>query len=416
MSSPALTRGDPAGRPGPARSARDAWRHRARLPWRPDGRSDRLLGVDVARSVALVGMVATHVLPISDDTGALTISHEVFGGRSSALFAVLAGVSIALLTGRETPLRGPVRHRAGLALVLRAAIIGGIGLWLGSLDSGIAVILSYYAVLFICALPFLGMRPGRLLALGAGCAVVLPLVSYALRSGLDLEPTGGLPALASLREQPGAVLEELLLTGYYPVVPWLAYLLVGLGVGRLRLGSPRVALQLATAGAALALGARLLSELLLRAFGGYDALAPRVEGEVQRAVAGGAYGIVPTDTTWWLAVAGPHTGTPLDLLHTIGTALLVLGAALLVVPYARLVLLPLAAAGGMSLTLYTTHVWLFDRWDGAGPAGFYATQVLLGLLLALAWRTTLGRGPLEAVIAAVTRPVRGASAARRTQT
>ena len=36
-------------------------------------------------------------------------------------------------------------------------------------------------------------------------------------------------------DQPVQFLSELTFTGYYPVVPWLAYLLVGIGVGRMDL-------------------------------------------------------------------------------------------------------------------------------------------------------------------------------------
>ncbi|MGY2062520.1 heparan-alpha-glucosaminide N-acetyltransferase domain-containing protein, partial [Nocardia gipuzkoensis] len=59
----------------------------------------RLIGVDAARGLALIGMMAVHVLPDATDDGDPTWSFTLFGGRASALFAVLAGVSVALLTG-----------------------------------------------------------------------------------------------------------------------------------------------------------------------------------------------------------------------------------------------------------------------------------------------------------------------------
>ena len=75
-------------------------------------RVDRLVGVDVARCLALLGMVATHVLAERDPDGSLTTAQWLAGGRASALFAVLAGVSLALMTGRSTPVRGPERVAA----------------------------------------------------------------------------------------------------------------------------------------------------------------------------------------------------------------------------------------------------------------------------------------------------------------
>ena len=61
-------------------------------------RSGRLVGLDVARCLALLGMVATHVLDERTPAGDLTTAQWLAGGRASALFAVLAGVSLALMT------------------------------------------------------------------------------------------------------------------------------------------------------------------------------------------------------------------------------------------------------------------------------------------------------------------------------
>ena len=54
-------------------------------------RSGRLVGLDVARCLALLGMVATHVLDERTPAGDLTTAQWLAGGRASALFAVLAG-------------------------------------------------------------------------------------------------------------------------------------------------------------------------------------------------------------------------------------------------------------------------------------------------------------------------------------
>jgi hypothetical protein len=103
----------------------------------------RLVGLDVARAAALMGMVATHVLPSRTPGGEETLSHLVAGGRASALFAVLAGVALALLTGGRTPLRGRERWAAVAGLLVRAVLIALLGLWLGGLETSIAIILTW---------------------------------------------------------------------------------------------------------------------------------------------------------------------------------------------------------------------------------------------------------------------------------
>ncbi len=118
----------------------------------------------------------------------------------------------------------------------------------------------------------------------------------------------------------------------------------------------------------------------------------------------GADGVTPTTSIWWLAVRSPHTGAPADLLHTTGTAVALVGALLLLghvtVPVlaraVAVVLAPLAAAGSMTLTLYTAHiVFMNSPLDVFDPVPGYLTQVVTALLFALAWRQAVGRGPLE---------------------
>lgn len=85
--------------------------------------SARLVGVDAARGVALLGMVAVavHVLSGQDADGSESLTYQVASGRSAALFAVLAGVGLALAYRRP---RGPDRWRASAAIAVRAALLG----------------------------------------------------------------------------------------------------------------------------------------------------------------------------------------------------------------------------------------------------------------------------------------------------
>ena len=71
--------------------------------------SGRLHGIDAARGLALLGMMATHLLPTFESTADLTPTWIglTFSGRAAALFAVLAGVGLALSTGKRKPVQGP---------------------------------------------------------------------------------------------------------------------------------------------------------------------------------------------------------------------------------------------------------------------------------------------------------------------
>jgi uncharacterized membrane protein YeiB len=362
----------------------------------------RLAGVDVARCIALFGMGTVHVLPTTDETGAPTLVELVFGGRSAALFAVLAGVGLALAVGQRPDLR-----RAAPVVATRAALIGAIGLLLALFDSGVAVILAYYAVLFVLVLPWLRARPPVLLASAAVVAVGMPFLSFAVRDSLPpRDPTNPGPwDLAA----PGELLSELLLTGYYPAAVWVAYLLTGLAVGRLALRSRRTAVGVAAAGAVLALAAHTTSALLLGPLGGYRRIGEVLglqEADARQEVDAGAYGNVPTDVAWWLASDAPHSTTPLDVLATTGSSLLVLGVALLAARAVPALLAPLAAVGSMPLSLYTAHVVLLGTTEPSDPVRYYWLQVAAALVFATLWRRFVGRGPLEAAIARAVEPLR----------
>jgi uncharacterized membrane protein len=363
----------------------------------------RLSGVDAARGIALLGMMSVHILPAIDETGQTSTTYLVASGRASALFAVLAGVGLALATGGAHPYRGRRMLATRSGLIARASLLALLGLTLGAVHTPVAIILVYYALLFVCAVPFLSLGARALAPLAVGWALLAPALNHVVRLSLD-ESGGGNPTFGSLAE-PGVLITELVLTGYYPVLPWMAYLLTGLAVGRLALGSPRVAAGLLVGGASLAILAKVVSWTLLYPLGGIDRIvsSPAVERRLSTSLGG----TTPTTSWWWLAVSGPHSGTPLDLLHTIGTALGVLGACLLIVRVAAPLLTPLVAAGGMTLTLYSTHVVALGlAGNDADDAALLIAHVIVALAFAFTWRAYHRRGPLEVVISAAERSLR----------
>jgi hypothetical protein len=178
------------------------------------------------------------------------------------------------------------------------------------------------------------------------------------------------------------------LTGYYPVLTWLTYLLAGMAVGRLDLRRARVGAGLLAGGAALAVAAAITSAVLVAG----SPLSPAALAERR-------YGTTPTDTWWWLAVDLPHSGTPLDLAGTTGSALAVLGAMLLVGRWSERALWLPAAMGAFPLTAYTLHVLAVAGLAAAGPA-VWGTHVLVVALIGVMLRRAGRRGPLEALVAA----------------
>lgn len=383
------------------------------------GKAGRLIGVDATRGLALLGMMAVHALWAHDESGEVTWSYAVSAGRSAATFALLAGVGIAFVTRRRRVERGD-RRAAAASLAARAGVIGAVGLLLGGTDAGLAtVILAYYAVLFVLAIPAVFLSTRALIAVGATIAVVVPVLSHLVRPSLP-DPADGNVSLAQLFQDPLGLLAQLTLTGLYPALPWMAYVCIGIAIGRMQLSSREVAVRLLAAGSALAVGAWVISSVLLGPLGGRAELyaAATGNGLTQTAVddilVWGGDGSTPTDSWWWLATAAPHTTTPLDLAHTIGVATALLGGMLLLARRYGNVLTPIAAAGSMTLTLYTAHVlFLNSPFDVFEATPSYLLQVIAALGFAVAWRAAVGSGPLEALAADAARSARRAVVRRQ---
>lgn len=352
----------------------------------------RVIGLDMARALALLGMISTHLYPARDGPN-VHVFHLVAAGRSAALFAILAGVSLALVTGRQRPPKGRARVAVSAGLAARAVVIWVLGVWLAKQDSGIAVILPMYGLVFLLVLPFIGFR-ARTLALIAGTWAVLGPIGFRIIE--TKMPKGDLFGWTAL--------ERLLVSGEYPAFLWIVYFLAGLAAGRLDLRSTRVAVRLLVSGAGLAIAATLISDAVMLRPSILRTLAsgagPGVTtGDVQGALDKGFGGFVPPGSWWWLTTHSPHSGTAFDFAQTIGSALAVIGACLLVGRAFPRLTAVIFGAGTMTLTLYSLHVLMNTEpvWPDDVPASF-PIHVLVVLGIGAAFRLLGRRGPLETVV------------------
>ena len=345
----------------------------------------RLAGVDLARGLAVLGMLAAHLLDTEDFVPRDPSSWlDIVNGRSSILFAVLAGLSISLVTGGTRPVEGTRRARASARLALRGALLWVIGMLLVLTGVPVYVILPAYALLFALSLPFLGMRARGLFLTAGALALVMPWVQPVLDAAPIWSGRGG---------------EELesALGWHYPFPVWIAFLLVGMGLGRLDLRLLPEQVILVLSGTALALA-------------GYEmalATAPAVAGDLYLSAA---------------LSAEDHSAGLGEVVGSGGFALAVIGLCLLLcrTPL-RWVAVPLRAVGSMPLTAYVLQlvVWaavalavLGDTSDlrGIRDLGLFE-PLTLGLVAGCTvWALTVGRGPLEAMIDAVVRFVVGRDA------
>lgn len=260
----------------------------------------RIHGLDLARALAITGMIAAHLGP---ETWITT-------GYPSALFAVLAGVSMGIITERS-----PSLSRARFNILIRAVILLGLGVVLSGIQSYIMIVLTAIGAAYLLLLPVIGWRLRWLLTLLAVLLIAGPLLAasqyyfYIGFAGLQLSD---------------------LLFGSYPLLAWVAYLLIGLLIHRLALERADRQWMM------LGIGGILLFVALMMS------VAASIGGGLFRELLGGS----------------PHSGDFLDVVGSSAVSMIVIAVCLLAcrVPAIVWVTYPLRALGAMSYTVYIVHV------------------------------------------------------------
>ncbi|MBF4549480.1 DUF418 domain-containing protein [Pseudoclavibacter sp. VKM Ac-2888] len=384
----------------------------------------------------MVGMIGAHIgVTETFDWARIETWADAVHGNSSILFALIAGVSIALLTGGASRPSTNQLAKFRLQLVGRAAVVFSIGVALELLNSGIAVILAVYGLLFVAVIPFLRLQTRSLFVLAGGLAILGPPLLETLRL-VSLQATG-----------PGL---DLALFGTYPITVWLALMLAGLAIGRCDLSSLRTAGTILIGGITLASGAFGLASAISLQNGDSSSYAPRSETSTAESGGTGAsvpitdlanqaltcnvypdkisicfpegtpnpmeFGAntnpgapyldqllsqdIPGQALAAMGKAGPHSGGTLEILGSGGLAMAVLGACLVLGRFARPILLPVAALGSMPLTVYALHVIAIVLASGLDTDllegnRFWLILTLVLMVGAAIWSSAFGTGPLE---------------------
>jgi hypothetical protein len=385
------------------------------LPNPTNARDSRIEALDLVRFLAIIGMMVTHLLvPLAMADGvaawervAARTAEVVFEGSSSTLFAVVGGCSLVLAT--RSRMAAGDRRGAVLSGVIRGALVTIIGLLVGFVPS------SVIGLGMMLTAPLLLCKDRVLVAIVALSTLVGAPVNNAVRSSSEIvQEIGNVTPLNLL--EPVALVRGLALTGMYPLVTWLPYLLVGvllmrsllraMGSGTVRRWSLR-ALTFGAGASVLAHAVSALAKAWARDVG-VEPILVSLTG----------FGAPLNGDPWALLAGNPHTGTVTDMLATGGLAVALIGLLTLLLPPNRhLTSTPMRAlrsAGAAPLTVYTVHVILtgvttvlFLVLTGgevssipwyAASVGILAIHLVLLVALGalLAHRGT--RGPLEALL------------------
>lgn len=352
----------------------------------------RLVGIDVVRAVALIGVVVMNYHGyLNGGSGTDTFFGRLFhpwvgvlSTRFAATFVTIAGVGVVLLTNRAR--RSGDRQAISDArwrLIRRGTLLYAFGYVLDWIWPG--TILFYYGAFFVIGAFLFRLRIRWLVVIGASSALAAAAISWwGFERAQDGRPASWL--FASSPRSPRSLLFDTFVNGTHPVLPWLAFLCCGMVIGRLLPVMDRFRWRLVGLGAVMVGGGYLLSSAITR-------IADHGTVEDQR------WGV--------LGRTDPFNRGLLYTVVTLGSSMI----AVLVISWlaerapASPVVDVLRRAGQMTLSLYVLHVLVFNelvyRQGWITPtgldtalvfaAGFWAVAILFGAW----WNRFVGIGPLE---------------------
>ncbi|GAA2834016.1 DUF418 domain-containing protein [Crossiella cryophila] len=386
--------------------------------WRRHLPEGRLLGIDVLRTIAILGMIWMHfgvtgwltAGPPGHPPESISWLNRLLDVRSREIFFLLAGVTVALTTGGVRRHRGPVMARSALRVVVRALVLFLLALVLGELGAWDAQILHFYAVWLVLLLPFALLRARTLFVIAGVLAVAAPifkLLQHNLRlfepdleqmtrmsehGGFSLlaHPEDWLPTMQNVVFGAGSTSQD--------TIAVLPFLVLGLALGRLDLRSHLIRARMVVTGSATAVGTVLIGLLAMYPFGAAAAVTDAKPAEGVGA---------PWQELITMAWPGPARTlfSIVEFVLMMGLITALLGGLLIAMErtMCRRLLWPFAAFGSMALTWYFAHFQLLGSGLFSTAQGYpdnrttaaFLVFLVLALALSVLWRRWGSRGPLE---------------------
>ncbi len=352
--------------------------------------STRIIGLDIARAFAIIGMVIVNfkIAMGAEEAGPqwLRTFAALFDGRAAATFVILAGVGASLGSRRAREGGDPDQQRAArITLAKRALFLFVIGwaffpLWP-------ADILHYYGV-YLAIGSIVLFAPSKWLI---GLAAASVAVSFVFIVGFDPLANWNLDDYSYVGlATPAGFLRNLFLDGFHPVFPWVAFYLFGMWLGRtdLRDQAWRRTLAIRSAGV-----------VVVTEVAAWMVLGPK----------GSSLDDLDEQSWRWLFSVGPVPPLPLYLAAGAATAVLVICGSIWLGEHLRLkVSEPLVSTGQLALTIYLAHVVVgmvaldaFGRLEDQTLSWSLLTSLVFcaaAIVGSWAWRRRFDRGPLESVM------------------
>lgn len=358
----------------------------------------RIIGFDIARAFAIFGMITVNYRSTFHITGESpewleTVSGMV-NGRAAALFVLLAGIGISLLSrkGRLSGERADIREDR-FNLLRRAAFLLAIGLLFRQIWE--YDILHFYGIYLMFAAVLLTVSNRNLVLAGLFVTLVFPVLYYVLPAQYGI-PFWATTSEFTVRE----VLIDFFFQGYHPVTPWIGFMIAGMLLGRLDMSDPAIRRKMLIGGIVMALAAEGIAYLAL------DMGLFKLMEDVSQTI--------DLEEASLLLGTAPYPPMPLFLAVGIGWGMAIVSLCLSFGDRfaERRWIMPLVHTGQLALTIYILHgtvgVWAVG-WAGYKPhqtlewiIGYSALFYIAMIIASTLWRRRFDRGPVEAIMRRLT--------------
>jgi uncharacterized protein len=354
----------------------------------------RIIGIDVARALAVIGMIIVNFKIVFGENGLNWVKSfaSVFDGKAAATFVVLAGVGLALMTNSAIKNKDQGKLKIARRRILKRALflfiigISYIAIWP-------ADILHFYGIYMAITVLLLNSKKRIIIATAITLIVAFPFLMtfWNYETGWNfntIEYQGFWTAKGFMR--------NLFFNGFHPVFPWTAFMLFGYWFGKQDLHNDKFLKKTFWISSIIFVSIQTLS---------YLSISFLSEGNQETA-----------KELAEILGTSPMPPLPIYMFNGIAIAFAIISACIIVAKRFEnnKIIDALNKTGQLALTFYVAHVIIgMGIIEAINPAkmGNYSVEFsvvyalvfsLLCIIFAIIWRKYKTSGPLEWIIRKIT--------------
>lgn len=350
----------------------------------------RIIGIDVARSLAIFGMILVNFKLVFGSNGSIFLN-DILGlleGKAAAVFVVLAGIGVAFMTNSAIEKKDDQKLKnAKIKITKRALFLFIIGLLY--LPIWPADILHFYGIYLLITLFFISQSLNRILAAALIIIFSYPFLmllwDYDLGWNFETFHYSGFWSVEGF-------FRNLFYNGFHPVIPWTSFMLIGLWYGKQDLNKLSFVKKSAGIAFIIFLSSIALSKIFILLLS---------NGSTQS-----------SEEISIIFGTSPMPPLPLYMISGSSFAIFIIATTIIIAQrYENLFLIQgLKKTGQLALTFYVAHVILgmgvidsfFPEMMGKSSIefsiGFSLGFCLACFAFALLWKRHFDQGPLEWVM------------------